>query len=39
MTCMRNIIYEDYFEGDGIKGVESDKIGDEWVKGYRGNFR
>lgn len=37
MTKMRNIVYEDYYDGDGIKGVETDQEGDKWVDGYRGD--
>lgn len=37
MTKMRNVIYEDYYDGEGIKSTESDKIGDAWIESYRGD--
>lgn len=38
MTKMRNVIYEDYYDGEGIRGTESDKIGDAWVDSHRGDL-
>lgn len=38
MTKMRNIIYEDYFDGEGIKGTDSDQIGDPWVESWKNDI-
>ena len=38
MTKMRNVLYEDYYDGEGIKSTESDKIGDPWIESYRGDL-
>jgi len=37
MIHMRNIVYEDYYDGEGIKPVKSNSIGQPWAKNYRGD--
>jgi len=35
MTEMRNLIYEDYYDGEGIKSTKSSQIGDPWFSGWK----
>ena len=38
MTKMRNIIYEDYFDGEGIKGTDSERVGEPWIESWRSDL-
>lgn len=38
MTEMRNIVYEDYYDGEGLKGTKSEEIGDRWITAWRGDL-